>query len=54
LPAVVYSRQIPERIVNICIRLKVDGRRADIGMLKTVMTFWRLFAGCGNPRLPSG
>jgi Mg-chelatase subunit ChlI len=45
LPAVVYAREILERIVNIAIRLKVDGHRADIGMLKTAMT---LAAFCGR------
>jgi Mg-chelatase subunit ChlI len=45
LAAVVYSRGILERIVTICIKLKVDGHRADIGMLKTAMT---LAAFCGR------
>jgi magnesium chelatase subunit I len=45
LPGVAYSREILERIVSICIKLKVDGHRADIGMLKTAMT---LAAFCGR------
>jgi magnesium chelatase subunit I len=45
LPDVAYSREILERIVTICIKLKVDGHRADIGMLKTAMT---LAAFCGR------
>jgi magnesium chelatase subunit I len=32
-----YSRSILERIAAICIKLDVDGHRADIGMLKTAM-----------------
>ncbi|MDR0709267.1 MAG: ATP-binding protein [Spirochaetaceae bacterium] len=38
LPSVVYTGEILKSIVNICIKLKVDGHRADIGMLKTAMT----------------
>jgi magnesium chelatase subunit I len=45
LPGVSYPREILERIVSICIKLKVDGHRADIGMLKTAMT---LAAFCGR------
>jgi Mg-chelatase subunit ChlI len=35
---VMYSRDILERIAAVCIKLAVDGHRADIGMLKTAMT----------------
>jgi Mg-chelatase subunit ChlI len=35
---VVYSHDILEKIAAICIKLEVDGHRADIGMLKTAMT----------------
>ena len=45
LPDVAYSREILEKIVTICIKLKVDGHRADIGMLKTAIT---LAAFCGR------
>jgi Mg-chelatase subunit ChlI len=38
LGGVIYSRRILERIAAICIKLKVDGHRADIGILKTAMT----------------
>ncbi|MDR3161793.1 MAG: ATP-binding protein [Spirochaetaceae bacterium] len=38
LGKVAYSRSILERIAAICIKLDVDGHRADIGMLKTAMT----------------
>jgi Mg-chelatase subunit ChlI len=38
LGSVAYSRSILERIASICIKLNVDGHRADIGMLKTAMT----------------
>lgn len=38
LPQVTYSREMLELIAKICIRLEVDGHRADIVMLKTAVT----------------
>jgi magnesium chelatase subunit I len=38
LASVSCPGEILKSIVNICIKLKVDGHRADIGMLKTAMT----------------
>jgi magnesium chelatase subunit I len=38
LAEVRYSTGILRRIAEICIKLDVDGHRADIGMLKTAMT----------------
>ena len=38
LPQVSYDRDTLRKIAEICIRLDVDGHRADIGMLKTAMT----------------
>ncbi len=38
LPQVTYDREILRKIAEVCIRLDVDGHRADIGMLKTAMT----------------
>lgn len=38
LPEVTYSRGMMELIAKICIRLEVDGHRADIVMLKTAVT----------------
>jgi magnesium chelatase subunit I len=38
LPRVTYTRRVTEMIALVCIKLEVDGHRADISTLKTAMT----------------
>jgi magnesium chelatase subunit I len=38
LNAVEYSQEILERIASLCVKLEVDGHRADITILKTAIT----------------